>query len=468
MDDYGKSILKLGVGDFARGFTWGLEVERHRIDSEGYISQAPYPVMLGEQSRNPYLKNDFFESQSELITPVAGSIDQVLHDARALDHTLRAALAAGEYLWPFSMPPKLTADHSELVYANDSPKKVAYFEEIGRRFGKLDGAASGIHVNLGPTTAWTNAIALRMRRKQQRVRDDLMLKQAVGFMHYRWLLTYLKGASPIAEQHYLSQLPEQPVRSLRNSREYGYGYAKEFKGDYRSVEAYVDRIKAGVASDELLAASAYHEPVRLRHMAGLDAMLAEGVSHIELRMLDLDPVSDIGIQRDTLLLIQLMAFYFMVSPSLDPEALTAASFKNDQVSLEHPYRSCCQQQDALNLLHQLQKLVRRANLAPEYTAMLRRMIEAIRRPNLTTSGQLLPRIRQNSLSQYGLQLAAEFQLLSQLNPSPVYRGFAAEPCPPHNQLQRDLFDRYQRHAHVNLPSLVIPDSPELPEDNIAN
>ncbi|MFD1464831.1 glutathione synthase [Lapidilactobacillus mulanensis] len=462
MDDYGKSILNLGVGDFSRNFTWGLEVERHRINSDGFVSEALYPAALGEQSANPYLKNDFFNTQSEMITPVAGSIDSVLHTANALDHTLRASLATDELLWPFSMPPKLTADHSELVYANESPKKVAYFEEIGRRFGKLDGAPSGIHVNLGPTTAWTNAIAQRMHRKQRQVRDDLLLKQAVGFMHYRWLLTYLKGASPIAEVNYLSEVPDQAVRSLRNSREFGYGYAQHFKGDYSSVEGYVTRIKEAIASGELLAESAYHEPVRLRHMSGLDAMVAEGVSHIELRMLDLDPMSAIGIERDTLLLIQLMSLFFMVSPSLDPNSLTAASFKNDQVSLEHPYRICCEKPEALKLMNRLQQLIRDADLPEEYTRMVRRTIEQIRRPNLTTSGQLLPRVRQGSLCNYGLQLAEEFQLLSQLNPSPVYRGFASNSCPPHGQLQRELFDQYSELPRVNLRTLVVNDQ-EKPE-----
>jgi len=118
VDDFGKSILNIDNGNFEQIFTWGLEVERHRIGVDGYLSAAPYPAMLGQQSANPYIKNDYFNTQSEVITPIAHSIGEVTHNLAALDHTLRAALAPNEYLWPFSVPPRLTADQRELTLAD--------------------------------------------------------------------------------------------------------------------------------------------------------------------------------------------------------------------------------------------------------------------------------------------------------------------------------------------------------------
>jgi len=75
-------------------------------------------------------------------------------------------------------------------------------------------------------------------------------------------------------------------------------------------------MQAAIAADELIAESAFHEAVRLRHPAGLTALTTHGISHIELRMLDLDPTVTTGIRSDTLLLVQLLAFYFMVTPKL--------------------------------------------------------------------------------------------------------------------------------------------------------
>jgi glutamate--cysteine ligase len=45
-------------------------------------------------------------------------------------------------------------------------------------------------------------------------------------------------------------------------------------------------------------------------------MVKEGVDYIELRMLDLDPTSSVGIRTGTLRFIRLLAGYFIMSPSL--------------------------------------------------------------------------------------------------------------------------------------------------------
>ncbi|MFD0897481.1 glutathione synthase [Loigolactobacillus binensis] len=443
MDDLGKCILNLGIGNFEYGFTWGLEVERHRMSANGYLSTEPYPELLGQQNANPYIKNDYFNTQSEVITPVANSIGNAMNYLAALDHTLRAGLATNEYLWPFSLPPKLTVARSELAYADVDPQKLAYYQELARRYGLTEGLPAGIHVNLAPKRIWTQMIAQKLRQDPQKARDELLLKQAIGFMHYRWLFTYLNGASPIAEANYLADLPPQPVRSLRNSRQFGYGFASHFKGDYTSVTAYSEQMRAAIAADDLIAETAFHEAVRLRHPAGLMAMQQHGVSHIELRMLDLDPTTAIGIRGSTLLLVQLLALHFMLMPKLDATVLVTASAINDQVALEQPQQLTSQQQVGLKLFEQLQKLVVVADLPPIYAAVVTQAAEKMVHPQLTAAGQLLPRIHCQSLARYGLQQARNFQLQSHLNPSPIYHGFQSNPHPSRAVLQRDLFDRFR-------------------------
>ncbi len=46
----------------------GIEIEEHRIDQHGQLSQLPYPKHLGSRRYHPYLQSDFSESMSELIT----------------------------------------------------------------------------------------------------------------------------------------------------------------------------------------------------------------------------------------------------------------------------------------------------------------------------------------------------------------------------------------------------------------
>ena len=53
-------------------------------------------------------------------------------------------------------------------------------------------------------------------------------------MRYRWLITYLFGASPIAEKNYFENdfKLEHPVRSIRQS---SLGFGTKFASDYTSV-----------------------------------------------------------------------------------------------------------------------------------------------------------------------------------------------------------------------------------------
>ncbi|WP_279403767.1 hypothetical protein [Secundilactobacillus kimchicus] len=47
----------------------GLEVESHRVTPTGHLSALPYPNQLADQRQHHFIKNDFLQTQSELITP---------------------------------------------------------------------------------------------------------------------------------------------------------------------------------------------------------------------------------------------------------------------------------------------------------------------------------------------------------------------------------------------------------------
>lgn len=54
-------------GKLFQGF-FGLEVEEHRITTDGRISRYPYPAEFGSRLTHPYLQSDFTDSMLELIT----------------------------------------------------------------------------------------------------------------------------------------------------------------------------------------------------------------------------------------------------------------------------------------------------------------------------------------------------------------------------------------------------------------
>lgn len=90
-------------------------------------------------------------------------------------------------------------------------------------------------------------------------KNDLYLKLARNFLRFRWLLTYLYGAAPLAEAGFYSQEYPQPIRSFRNS-DYGYVNDENIQVSYTSLEQYVTDIENYVQSGELSAEKNFTQP----------------------------------------------------------------------------------------------------------------------------------------------------------------------------------------------------------------
>lgn len=125
------------VSDFINS-TVGLEVETHRINRNGELSHQSYPKGLLNERKHHFIKNDFLETQSELITPPTKTTLKGLKYLGVYHQALRSELAGKEYLWPYSMPPKLKADHSDIVIAQ-TDKRVTNIDSRWLKFARLSG-----------------------------------------------------------------------------------------------------------------------------------------------------------------------------------------------------------------------------------------------------------------------------------------------------------------------------------------
>lgn len=203
-------------------FTMGIEVEMHRIDNQGNLSQEPYPLGVGDQKTNPWITNDFLNTMTETIAPPANESVRAMQYIYRLNNALRTALAPGELLWPLSMPPRLPEDKTTLTIAKAGPKKEAYFKEWVKRYGWEVGIPCGVHINISLNQHLIDLVLTHMGDQFQspaEVRNYIYTNLAQGFARYRWLFTYLFGASPVAEANFYpaDQAPQHPMRSLRQS-----------------------------------------------------------------------------------------------------------------------------------------------------------------------------------------------------------------------------------------------------------
>ncbi|WP_288527917.1 glutamate--cysteine ligase [uncultured Secundilactobacillus sp.] len=425
-------------------FNMGLEIEMQRVDETGELSREPYPAAAGDEQTNPWITNDFLETMSEVVTPAASHALDAMHYLYSLNNALRAALSPGELLWPLSMPPRLPKDKSQIPLAKMGPKKEAYLKEWVKRHGFSAGTPSGAHINLSIDDHVFEMVYEHMQdRFPERVELENYLYAIIaqGFLRYRWLITYLFGASPIAEAGYFNkgEAPDHPVRSIRQS---SHGFGTKFKGDYTNVQRYVARIEQGAKDGTLISDYEFHGAVRFKGNQNLSDLPKTGVKYLELRMLDLDPSSSVGVRTNTLRFIRLLASYFVMTPALHPEevakVMTRADEMNENVATERPDQHCQYEAAARAMLQRLERYANQIQLGPEYQEEIQDLEERVDNPSNTLSARLMTHVSHNSLEAYALKRAKRYQdsALQTIRP---FKGFNNKRNLSAEELKTELF-----------------------------
>jgi glutamate--cysteine ligase len=324
-------------------FQWGLERETHRVQRDGSLSLSPHPEAL----RAPRFTRDFAESQLEMVTPPAAGISEVLSDLERLTETAERSIGE-ELLWPFSMPPRLP-EESEIPIARFGTGEAARRAELYRRglalrYGKTRQMICGVHLNVSFGASLVSNLTrmaplTREEAMSARLSDAYALRLARGLYRELPLLILLTGASPVRGGGVLRE--DRYAVSYRNSK---VGYAgREFWPflDLESLEAYVSGIRNGLKTESEAFSSLglirggsviqlngrvfqsekeFYAPIRLRQAllpgeSTVQALSLRGVGYLELRFLDVDPFSRIGVAEETLRLLHLFILDGLAKPS---------------------------------------------------------------------------------------------------------------------------------------------------------
>ena len=295
---------------FRGGF--GLEKESLRIrKSDGYISETVHP--FGD---DPHFSRDFAESQLEIITPVVHSTEELYHMIAVMtDGAVRYLERAGETLHLSSNPPAYIPAQVRIAhFTGADEQKEQYRKYLLKKYGLERMLLSGIHFNYSYSEDYPALLGTTA--------EALYLKSAVYAFRYAWLIVWLTAASP--EPAAAGELPV--YGSVRCGKE---GYWNSFLPvlDFSDVSAYCSSIERYVADGSLYAASELYLPVRLkpRGTNTLEA-LKKGIDHIELRMLDLNPLDPAGIAPEDLRFLQLFLIWCSLMPEYLPSKKEQADF----------------------------------------------------------------------------------------------------------------------------------------------
>ena len=339
------------------GLRRGIEKESLRVQADGALALTRHPAALGSALKHPHITTDFSEALIELITGVHTSVDACLEELGRI-HQFVYRHIGDEVLWGASMPCSLPDENAIPIArygdSNVGRAKTVYRIGLSHRYGRRMQMIAGLHYNFSlPEAAWPIA----------GVGDPNEGYFALirNFRRHAWLLLYLFGASPAVcesfvegRKHELRELAPGTLylphaTSLRMGR---LGYLSEAQDSlavsYNSLESYaacLDDVLTkpyppyeaiglrdgraagdGVDSYKQLATSLlqieneFYSAIRPKRVIRpaerpLHALRERGVEYVEVRAMDLDPFSPIGITANTARFLDIFLLHCLLAES---------------------------------------------------------------------------------------------------------------------------------------------------------
>ena len=350
-----------------QGMQRGIEKESLRMQSNGYLAQTPHPQALGSALMHPHITTDYSEALMELITPPLAHPQQALNFLRDLHVMVQQNLPEGETLWPMSMPCMLDNNEENIPLAhygssNLGQFKTLYRHGLGVRYGRRMQTIAGVHYNISfPDRlfeAWQQQACTPIELKQLSLQDYRSARYfglIRNFLRISPLVVYLLGASPSVcacflsgRQHHLQPLvrgtmylPDATALRMgslgyQNSAQRRLGiHYNSMQGYLAGIEqathtAYADFSALGLDDEHgqpiqindhiLQIENEYYSPIRPKQIprsgeTPAQALSERGVAYIELRAVDINPYSDIGIDISTACFLEVLALYSLLQDS---------------------------------------------------------------------------------------------------------------------------------------------------------
>lgn len=342
MMNFKQLLLHVNARPFIDQARFGIEREGQRVDLAGNLAKTDHPAIFGDRSYHPYIQTDFSETQTEMITPVTDSIPELFQYLAAVYDVTARSIPKEEMIWPLSMPSALPEKDEEIIIAKlKNFEDVLYRRYLAKEYGKRKQMVSGIHFNF----EFGDELLRTLFSHQEEFQDfsefktELYLKTARNFMRYRWMITYLFGASPMSEKNYFldESHPQEPVRSIRNSA-LGYTNHPNVKVSYASMKQYLADIERMIEEGKLSEEKEFYTPLRFRGGKKVADLATTGVRYIELRNIDLNPYARLGINPEQVRFLQLFLMYMLWTEEKEDcdQWVAEGTTRNNKVALEQP------------------------------------------------------------------------------------------------------------------------------------
>lgn len=443
------------------GILRGVEKESLRVTADATLALTDHPAALGAALTHPQITTDFSEALLEFITPPSHLLSHMMSQLRLL-HAFTYQNLGDELLWVNSMP-------CQVGHADDIPvarygashrgrMKTIYRVGLGHRYGRVMQTVAGLHYNFSlPRAFWAY---LHQHEQSTLELADFIDKRYFdlirNFRRNYWLLLYLFGASPAlcssfveGREHDLAPLGGKddtlhlPYATCLRMGSLGYQSSAQeaLFVCYNGRSSYVNTLGKAIftpfpsyatlgefdasGTRKQLNASLlqieneFYSSIRPKRTAeagetALTALCRRGVEYIEVRCLDLNPLTALGVTEDQVRFLDTFLLYclFKSSPPCDTAEFKRIARNHTRVvregrrpelALEKPEGGETSLKEwALGMVTAMQPVAelldRVHRSANRYQKALHEQEAKILDPTLTLSAQVLRTLRRDDLS----------------------------------------------------------------------
>jgi glutamate--cysteine ligase len=450
----------------------GIEKEGLRITQEGAISLSPHPVLLGAALTHPNITTDYSEALLELITPAMPGENEMLGFLTDL-HKSVCTNIGDELMLAASMPVGDLRDSAIPIAkygsSNAGKMKHIYRRGLSYRYGRCMQVIAGIHFNYSlPVPFWPQyQHFMKHTGGLKSFTTNAYMGMIRNLQRYGWLIQYLFGSSPAVSKSFIDSRNSiysdtfeklddlsyyKPYATSLRMSEVGYVNPVQamFHVSFNSLDDYIGDLsratsipyleyeRIGVETNDqyrqlntnyLQIENEYYTSVRPKQLTRpnerpLQALRRKGIQYIEIRSLDIDIFESTGISIETTRFLEAFCLFclFRQSPSLDLKqykeinnnALSVANKgREPALKLLNDERKISLQDWALTLCQEMQEVCEvldNGNGDKPYTMALRKQIEVVRHPELTSSARMLSVMRnqKQSVTELVLQKSHEY------------------------------------------------------------
>lgn len=269
-------------------YSIGIEREGLRTTGKGELSDQPHLKVFGNRNCNAFITTDFGAAQLELRTTPCPTTkecyDKLLNVTNVVLEELRKK---GEYLWPYSMPCILPdEEHFKFGVYGDNITEKEYEQYLNKKYGYKMYCMSGVHLNFSINEKYYKELK-RFYKNMPETLEDAYFKIIRNYLKKVWMLIALFGATPkqYGENSYEAKC------SIRNSNKQGFKNLHLDPINYENKVKHIESLRKNIANKNIISISELYTPIRIKGKwkYNIDELANNPISHIEVRVLDLNP-----------------------------------------------------------------------------------------------------------------------------------------------------------------------------------